>query len=235
MVDPKEHWAQKAEELKNSGKFEEAIKMLDKAQEVKREEKEDDFWYKKAIHSCEIGEYEQAKDALVKNFEINQKSYDSFFLMGKIFYKLKRYEESLEYLNKSSEEYNRQHLRNTSKIDQMKNVNKFEEAVKYSDLVYQEKEIDPEYWYQKGLVLIKLGKFNESSSCFETILEKNQTNPKFLYGFAKSELGAGNKQKSLEILEKTCKIDSTFKAKLKIDKDFDQITQEKQFKMIVGL
>ena len=235
MTDPKEHWAEKAEELKKNRKFEEAIKMLDKVQEVKREEKEDNFWYKKAINYCEIGEYEQAKDTLEKDLEINQKSFDSFFLMGKIFYKLKKYEESLECYNKASEEYNSQHLRHTNKIDQMKNVKKFEEAVKYSDLVYQEKELGEEFWHNKGMTLIKLEKFNDASSCFETILEKKQNNPKILYELAKSELWAGNKLRTLEILEKACNLDSQVKEKLRIDKDFDQISEEKQFQTMVGL
>jgi tetratricopeptide (TPR) repeat protein len=235
VVEPKEHWAQKAEELKKNRKFEDAIKMLDKVEEVKREEEKDDFWHKKAIHLCEIGEYQQAKDALDKDLETNQKNYDSFFLMGKIFYELKKYEESLECYNKASEEYNRQHMRHTNKIEQMKNVNKFEEAVKYSDLVYQEKDIDQEYWYQKGMVLVKLKKFNDASSCFETILEKNQNNPKILYELAKSELYSGNKQKALENLDKACKLDSQTREKLRIDNDFDEISEEKQFQIILGL
>jgi tetratricopeptide (TPR) repeat protein len=235
MVEPKEYWAQKAEELKKAGKFEEAIKMLDKVQEVKREEKEDDFWHKKAIHYCEMGEYEQAKDALDKDLDINQKSYDSFFLMGKIFYKLKKYEESLECYNKASEEYSRQHLRHSNKIEQMKNVHKFEEAVKYSDLVYQQKEITHEYWYQKGMVLFKLEKFNEASSCFETILKKNQNNPKILYELAKSKFFEGNKQKALELLGKSCTLDPQIKDKLRIDKDFERIAEKKEFQIITGL
>jgi len=137
MVDPKEHWATKAEELKKAGKFEEVVGLLDKVQEIEKEEKDDNFWYKKAIQYCDLGEYEQAIDALGKDLEINQKSYETFFLLGKILYELKKYEESLECLNKASEEHNRQHLRNSQKIDQMKNVHKFEEAVKYSDKVYQ--------------------------------------------------------------------------------------------------
>ena len=235
MAEPKEYWALKAEDLKKAGKFEEAIKMLDKVNEVKREEKDPDYWFKKAIHFCEIGEYQSAKNAIEKDLGIKQKSYDSFFLLGKILYKLKNYEESLECFNKASEEYNRQHMRHTHKIDQMKNVNKFEEAVKYSDLVYQEKEIDQEFWFQKGMTLNKLKKFNEASLCFETILEKKQNNPKILYELAKSELFAGNQQKSLQILEKACKFDSQIKEKLRIDKDFEPISEEKQFQILLGL
>ena len=136
MVDPKEHWATKAEELKKDRRFEEAVGILDKVQEIKKEERADNFWYKKAIHSCDLGEYEQAVEEVRKDLETNQKSFESFFLMGKILYELKKFEESLEYFNKASEERNMQHLKNTQKIDQMKNVHKFEEAVKYSDKVY---------------------------------------------------------------------------------------------------
>ena len=235
MTDPKEHWALKADEFKKAGKFEEAIKMLDKVNEVEREEKDFDHWYKKAIHFCEIGEYGPAKNALEKDLETKQKSYDSFFLMGKILYKLKNYEESLECFNKASEEYNRRHMRHTHKIDQMKNVNKFEEAVKYSDLVYQEKEIDQDFWFQKGMTLNKLKKYNEASLCFENILEKKQNNPKILYELAKSELWSGDRQKSLEILEKACKLDSHVKEKLKIDKDFEQLSEEEKFQTMLGL
>ncbi|HUU47699.1 MAG TPA: tetratricopeptide repeat protein [Nitrosopumilaceae archaeon] len=235
MAEPTEHWNLKAEELKKAGKFEEAIKMLDKVQEVKREEKGDDFWYKKAIHYCEIAEYEKAKEALEKDLEKNHNSYYSFLLMGKIFYQLKKYAESLEFYNKALEEYSSQHLRNVNKIDQMKNVKKFEEAIKYSDKVYQEKEIDDEFWYQKGMVLNKLKKFTDASSCFKTILENDQNNPKILYELAKSYLWEGNKQESLQILEQACKLDSDIKEKLRVDHDFEPISDERQFQTIVGL
>jgi len=235
VVDPKEHWASKAEELKTARKFEEAVKILDKVQKIEKEEKDDDFWYKKSIHFCEIGEYEKAKDALEKDLERNQKSYDSFFLMGKILYALKEFESSLECFNKASEEHNSKHLKNTHKIGQMKNVNKFEEAVKYSDLVYQEKTLDQEFWYQKGMVLFNLKKFGDASSCFENALEKNQKDSKILYALAKSELWAGNKKRSFEILEKICDHQPLLKEKLRTDKDFGQVAEDKQFQTIVGL
>lgn len=235
MVDPKEFWESKAEELKQAGKFEEAIKILDKVQEIEKEEHVDDFWYKKAVQFCEIGEYEQAKDSLNRDIEKNQKSYDSFFLMGKILFNLKKYEESLESYNKASEEYNRKHLKHSHKIDHMKNAHKFEEAVKYSDLIYQEKELEDEYWQHKGKVLQKLGKFVEASSCFETVLERNPKNPKALYELAKSELFAGNKERSLNLIKKACSLESSLGEKLRVDKDFSQISQEKEFRVITGL
>ena len=235
MVEPKEHWETKAQELKKSGKFEEAIEVLNKVQELEKEEKADDFWYKKAIHYCELGEYEQGIDALYKDLEINQKSYETFFLLGKILYELKKYEEALEFYNKASEERNRQHMKNTQKIDQMKNVHKFEEAVKYSDKVYQEKTLDDAYWHHKGMALFSLKKFNEAASSFKIALEVSPDNPKILYELAKSELCAGNNEESFKILEKACHIDPSNKEKLRVDKYFDQVSEEKQFRIIKGL
>jgi tetratricopeptide (TPR) repeat protein len=235
MVDPKEHWARKAEELKKAGKFEEAVGILDKVQEIEKEEKDDNFWYKKAIHSCELGEYDQALDELKKDLEINQKSYETFFLIGKVLYELKKYEESLEFYNKASEEQNRQHMQNTQKIVQMKNVRKFEEAVKYSDKVYQEKALDDTYWHHKGMALFSLKKFNEASSSFKIALETSPDNPKILYELAKSELCAGNNEESFKILEKVCVLNPNNKEKLRVDKYFEHVSEEKQFRIITGL
>ena len=234
MVEPKEHWISKVEQLKKSRNFEEAIKILDKVQEIEKEENNENFWYKKAINYVEIGEYENAKEALEKDLEINPKSYDTFFLMGKILYELKKYEESLECYNKAIEEQDSLHLRNTHKIDQMKKVHKFEEAVKYSDMVYQEKQIDNVYWRHKGMTLFKLKKFDEASSCFERVLKSDENNEKTLYELAKSELFLGKIQKSLKILEKICVINPSIREKLRIDKDFDHLADEKQFRNLAG-
>ena len=235
MVEPKEHWISKAEKLKKEGKFEEAVKILDKVQEIENEEREEDFWYKKAIHFCEIAEYDQALESLFKDLEVNQKSYDTFFLLGKILFKLKRFEESLEYYNKASEEFNRQFLRTSLKIEKMKNVRKFEEAVKYSDLINRQKQLDHDFWYHKGLVLFNLRKYSEAASCFSKDLEINQNQPSTLYELAKSELWAGNKKKSIEILNKICNIAPDTKEKLRIDKDFEPLSNEKQFQLLTGL
>ena len=171
MEDPKTYWASKAEELKKVGKFEEAVKALDKIQHIGIEEKADNFWFKKAENYFEIKEYEKAKDALYNDLERGHKTFDIFLLLGKTMYELKNYEESLECFNKASEEHSSKHMKQTLKIDQMKNVRKFEEAVKYSDMVNQTKGLDSDFWHHKGKTLLKLGKTEEGSSCFEKSLK----------------------------------------------------------------
>ena len=235
MTDPKNYWAKKAEELKKEGKFEEAIKILDKVQKIEQEERHEDFWYNKALQFCEIGEYKDAKEALESDLEKNGKKFHSFFLMGKIQYNLGEYEESLESYNKASEEYNRKQMKHSHKIDHMKNAHKFEEAVKYSDLIYQEKDLSDDFWINKGRTLIKLGKNDEASSCFDNVLTENPKETKALYELAKIELQKGDKQKSIEILEKICVVDPSISEKLKIDKEFEQLYDLKQFRIISGL
>ena len=177
MVEPKEYWEKKVQELKNSGEFEEAIKILDKIAKIEKEETGEEFWYNKAKHYFEIKEYGQAKDAINKDFERGRKNFERFFLLGKIMYQLKNYEESLECYNKASEEHSSKFMKQKLKIEQMKNVRKFEDAVKYSDAVLQIKQLDADYWHHKGKTLLKLGKIDEGTSCLEKSLEltKNQT------------------------------------------------------------
>ena len=64
MKDIPSIYNEKATELKKERKFEEALKFVDKATEVVKEEKSDYFWYKKAVRCCEFGEYEEAIDYL---------------------------------------------------------------------------------------------------------------------------------------------------------------------------
>lgn len=177
MVEPKEYWREKAQDLKKSREFEEAIKILDKISEIEKEETAEEFWYNKAKNYFEIKEYEQAKDAINKDLETGNKTFERFFLLGKILYQLKNYEESLENYNKASEEHASKFMKQKLKIEQMKNVRKFEDAVKYSDAVYQTKQLDADYWHHRGKTLLKLGKIDEGTSCLEKSLEltKNET------------------------------------------------------------
>jgi len=233
MVSPKKHWENKAEDLKKERKFEEAVEILDKVKEVEHDERSNDFWYKKAVHCCEIGEYEQAKDALFKDLEINENQHKTLFLLGKIFLELHLYEESLEYLNKALEYHDSKILKNINKIELMKNVNKFEQAVIYTDNLNQESDLDDSYWFYKGTVFLKLNKFKDAISSYILALEKNPNNPKILYGLSKAELGMGHKEKTLELLEIVCTMDPANKKKVKSDADFNTISSEKRFQIIV--
>lgn len=233
MDEPKEYWAQKAEELKKDGKFEEAVKALDKIHEIENEEKQVDYMYKKAIQYYNIGNLEQAKNTIYSDLQAGHKSYEHFFLLGKILYELEKNEEALEALNKASEEHARRYLKSSIKMEQMKNVRKFEDAVKYSKQVVQENNLNSNYWHLKGNVLFKLRKFDESSSCFETALEKNESDINLQYDLAKSEAWRKNKQKTFDILTEISSKEPSIKGKLRTDSEFDIIREEHSFQKIL--
>jgi tetratricopeptide (TPR) repeat protein len=233
MDDLSSFFKKKADELKKARRFEEALKFTDEAIKIKQEEKLPDFWYRRGIHLCKLGEYEMALDCFDKDLTLRQKSYDTFFSKGKILFQLKQYAESIECFNKAAEEHHQQYLQSSKKVEPMKKAHKYEKALVYADLASHEKPLDDTFWYYKGMALLKLKKYDVASSCLAKALEiKN--NPKFLYELAKCEMFAGNVEKSLEILEKTCILEPNTKEKLSVDNDFLSLSENKQFRIILG-
>ena len=235
MDDLASFFYKKAEELKKARKFEEALELIDEANKIKDEEKSIDFWYKRGIRFFNFGEYEKALDCFDKDLTLHQKSYETFFAKGKILLQLKKYDEAVECFNKAAEEHHQQYLQCSKKAEHMKKAHKYEKALVYSDLASHEKPLDDTFWYYKAMALLKLQKYDMAHSCLTKALETKNDNPKVLYDLAKCELLAGNKQKSLELLQKSCSLDPTNNEKLRVDNDFSSLSENKQFRMIIGL
>lgn len=235
MDDISSFYAKKAAELKKDKKFEEALRLSDRATQIKQEEKSENFWYMRAVHCCELGEYEDAVECLDKDITMHKKSYETFFLKGVILMQLDNFAEAIECFNKASEERNQSFLQSSKKAERMKKVNKFEKALLYTDLAVNEKPLDSEFWYHKGMAFFHMKKYPESHDCIMNALEFENNDFKIRYAQAKCELFLENKDKSLEILEKICKDDLVSKEKLRIDNDFSTLSDNKKFRMILGL
>jgi tetratricopeptide (TPR) repeat protein len=234
MEDIPSIYDKKAEESKKARKFEEALKFTDKAVEVKKEEKSENYWYKKAVRCCEFGEYEEAITCLDLDLSVHKKSYETYFLKGLILIQLKNPAEAIECFNKASEERNQQYLQNSKKVNQMKKAHKFEKALQYTDLAVNEKPLDSEFWHNKGIAFFKLKKYEDAHACFTQALEIAESESNILYDQAKCELALGNKEKCLEILEKSCKLNPNGKEKLKVDNDFSQLSGNRQLRDRIG-
>ena len=235
MDDFSSFYEKKAGELKKAKKFEDALNYTDKADEIKEEQKAPNFWYKRGIRFLEFGEYEKALECFEKDLALREKTFDAFFVKGKVLIQLKKYSESIEAFNKAAEERNKQYLQSSKKAEHMKNAKKFEKALLYGDMALEEKPLDDVFWHYKGIAFLKLKKYDEADSCFTSALEIKQDNSECLYDLAKCKLLAGNQEKCLEILENTCRIDSRVKEKLKVDNDFSVLSENKQFRIILGL
>lgn len=117
----------------------------------------------------------------------------------------------------------------------MKKAHKFEKALIYTDLTVNEKQLDAEFWCNKGVAFFKLKKYENSKECFTNALEMKEDDPKILYDQAKCELFLGNEEKSMNILEKSCNLDPISKEKLRVDNDFSQLSNNKKFRSILGI
>ncbi len=234
MKDFASQYREKAEKLKKSKKFEDALKLTDKAMAVEKETRASDYWYKRGMRFSEIGEYEQALDCYEKDLDLHEKSYDVFFEKGKILFQLKKYAEAIESFNKAAETRNQNYLQSSKKVEHLKKARKFEKALMYTDDAANQKPLDENFWFYKGITLLKLKKFDESSSCFKTGLEiKSDEN--LLYENAKCELFLGNEDNAIDCLIKASKMNPVIREKLKVDSDFSKIIDNKQVRVIIGL
>ncbi len=234
MKDISSFYLKKSEKLKKAKKFEESLKLTDKAVQIKGEEKSDDFWYKRAMNLREIGEYEDAIECLDKDLTIHKQSCESYFLKGLVLIQTKNYAEAIECFNKCSEERGQSYLSNSKKVERMKKAKKFEKALIYADLSANAKTLDDEFWHNKGIAYFKLKKYEDAKNCFTNALEMKELDTMILYDQSKCELFMGNEEKCLDILEKSCDLDPNIKEKLKVDIDFSQLSKNRQFRDIVG-
>lgn len=234
MKDISSFYLKKSEKLKKAKKFEESLKLTDKAVQIKGEEKSDDFWYKRAMNLREIGEYEDAIECLDKDLTIHKQSCESYFLKGLVLMQTKNYAEAIECFNKCSEERGQSYLSNSKKVERMKKAKKFEKALIYADLSANAKTLDDEFWHNKGIAYFKLKKYEDAKNCFTNALEMKELDTMILYDQSKCELFMGNEEKCLDILEKSCDLDPNIKEKLKVDIDFSQLSKNRQFRDIVG-
>ena len=83
--EPEDIWIEKAETLRKSKKFEESIKLLDRARGFKEEKKGADYWYQRGVALTEVRKYEEALGCFDKDLELNKPSFQSSLRLPHIF------------------------------------------------------------------------------------------------------------------------------------------------------
>ena len=86
----------------------------------------------------------------------------------------------------------------------------------------------------KGLALHYLARYDEAIACFDVVLKTNPNNTIALYNMASSLIKHGKTSEGLKILERTIKIDYSFKYKAKLDIDFQHILLDNNFKKLIS-
>ena len=232
MSSPDEYWLKKADSLKLDGKFEEAIKALDKASEIKKSEKKSDFWCQKGMALVEMGKYDEAINCFENDLKSNGPTFQTLFEKASVLLLTKKYSESLEQFNKAYEINIEELMRHENQAKMLKDYKKFEKSLIHSDIAVKIQHIPPRFWSLKGSALYGIKKFNEAIECYQKALDLEKNDSELIYDLAKSQLMLGNIEECLIFLEKACKLDSKICKILFVDPIFEKLEDNHRFRQI---
>ena len=194
------------ENLTKKRNFEDAIKKMDEMNEVYKHQ-DKDYWFKRGQYLLESNNYSEAIECFDKDLELNKKSYNTFRMKGISLCLSGSYHKAIECFNNALEIKFAEFLKNADQAENLKNVKKFENAIKHYDLANHSEVIDSEFWNYQALSLYNIEKYKEAKNCFDKILKNEQKNTDALLGKAKCELQLGNNESGIELLEKTVRLD----------------------------
>jgi tetratricopeptide (TPR) repeat protein len=82
---------------------------------------------------------------------------------------------------------------------------------------------------------MNLGKYEEALKFFNKAIEKNPDHAKILYFMAAIYQSMGDSDQSLQFLKKSIQKDKYFKILAQNDSDFENLREDKKFKLITKL
>ncbi len=89
--------------------------------------------------------------------------------------------------------------------------------------------------YESGIFLMNLGKYEEALKLFNKAIEKNPDHAKILYFMAAIYQSMGNSDQSIEFLKRSIQKDKYFKILAQNDSDFENLREDKKFKLLTKL
>lgn len=171
-MEPKEFWLKKIKDLKKTKNFEDAIKYTEKIKGIEETKNQPDFWYKNGLAYSEIKEYEKALSCFEKDLNLNQPTFETFYQKGIIYFNFENYAEANECFNKAFEIKYSSFLKTQNQVQSLKKHKEFVKIVKYSTELKKMEPIPYQFWHYKAISLTKLGKYQESTECYENLLQE---------------------------------------------------------------
>jgi tetratricopeptide (TPR) repeat protein len=90
-------------------------------------------------------------------------------------------------------------------------------------------------YYENGVLLMNDGNYEEALKLFNKAMEKDPKNAKILYFMAAIYQSMGDSGQSLEFLKKSIQKDKYFKILAQNDSDFEELRENKKFKILTKL
>ena len=91
----------------------------------------------------------------------------------------------------------------------------------------------PEPGATRGVILNRLGRYEDALQAYEKALELNPKSANAWFNMACSHSLKGNKDRALVWLRKAIDVDSSYKEKAKTDGDFQSLWADPDFKKLV--
>ena len=230
--DVSDYWLTKAEQLKKQGKYEEVIQSLDKASAVNESINKEKYWFSKGQILASIEKYEDAIICFDKELQFNKISYDTLYEKGLAFFNLRKYTEAVECFNKAWEIKHEEFMKLNNQGSTLKNYKKFEKAVLYIDQANAITDIGCEFWYYKGCSMYEIGKYKEASDSFDEALKMKPDDPELLFNKAKCQTALKNISESVQILERSYKLEPKMKTKIQAEKVFEKLIENQELHKI---
>ena len=166
-------WRGKGTILGRLEKYEEALKAYDKAIELNP--KDADVWVGKDVALLKLGRYKEALKALDKVIELNPKDASVWVVKGIILLEMDKYRKALEALDKAIELNPKDADAWQGKAEASYYINLTTEALEAIDKALSYSEGKPSFLNTKGVILIRLGRYEDAICLFdEAFLKKSE-------------------------------------------------------------
>lgn len=218
-------------ELKDLGKYEEAILSYDRALEIDPDYHE--AWVNRGNALVNLREYEKAIASYDRAIEINPNDFYVWNSRGYTLRMLEQYEEAIASFDRAIEINPNNFYAWDYRGYVLVKLEQYENAIASSDRAIEIKRNDPRTWDNRGYVLANLGRYEEGIKSHQKALVINPNYAIAYYNLACVYALQQNLPLALKNLQQAINFDSKYRDMAKTDNDFDPILDHPQFQTLL--
>ena len=194
----------KGDDLRISGKYEEAIIHYDKAIEINPHYAA--AWEFKIECLRNLGRLQEALQCSNKAIEINPNPWEFLCYKGQCLHDLSQLDEAIECYDKALQIDSKNFLVLHIKGISLSSLGRFEEAIRCYDKAIEQCPIVSSFWDSKGIAFHNWGRFKEAIKCFEKALQQNGRDEKAYFGKAVALHNMGKFKEAVDCYNKALEL-----------------------------
>ena len=201
-------WTNKGASLKSLGRYEEAIRCLDKALELNPGHV--NAWINKGTSLGSLGHHEEAIRCFNRALELDPRNADAWNNKGNSLDSLGRPEEAIRCYDQALELDPRQVNAWTNKGASLNSLGRYEEAIRCYDKALELDSRQVNAWINKGTSLGSLGRPEEAIRCYDQALELDPRDFKTWTNKGSSLGGLGRYEEAIRCLDKALELNPRY-------------------------